>query len=187
MKTTSSDSHFVGHTPSLLFLSRARSTSARHRKKMTPDPRSAAGVSTGPGFNAVRTRSDVDLTMFLLIALFALSCAIAFRASGPCALQSSAFKTADRALDHFSTPGRTRSPDGWSRACCCSTRARDGPWMTKLARTRVHARKGGQSWSLAMSEDGRAPRVVRCKISTPHPAYSMPHYVCRHGVLGSVL
>ena len=39
VKTASGDLHFVGHTPSLLF---QRSISARHRKKMTPDPRSAA-------------------------------------------------------------------------------------------------------------------------------------------------
>ena len=110
----------------------------------------------------------------------ALSCAIAFRASGPCALQSSAFKTADLALDHFSTPGRTRSPDGWSRACRCQARSRDGAWRTKLARTRVHARKGGQSWSLAMSEDGQALRVVRCKFSTPHPAYRTLPSTRRH-------
>ena len=43
--------------------------------------------------------------------------------------------------------------------------------MTKLARTRVHARKGGQSWSTAMPEDGQAPRVMIRTILTPHPAY----------------
>ena len=38
VKTVSSDSYFAGHTASLLF---QRSISARHREKMTPDPRSA--------------------------------------------------------------------------------------------------------------------------------------------------
>ena len=42
-----------------------------------------------------------------------------FRALEPCALQSSAFKTKDRALDHFSTPMMTRSAGGWSRGHCC--------------------------------------------------------------------
>ena len=58
--------------------------------------------------------------------------------------------------------------------------------MTKLARTRVRARKGGQSWSLAMSEYGRAPRVMICTILTLHPVYLHAAHVCRHGVLGSV-
>ena len=57
----------------------------------------------------------------------------------------------------------------------CQARARDGAWMTKLARTRAHARKGGQSWSLAMPGDGQAPRVMICSISTPHPAYLQPY------------
>ena len=47
MKTASGDLHFVGHTPSLLF---QRSISARHRKKMTPDPRSA-GLPTLGGYS----------------------------------------------------------------------------------------------------------------------------------------
>ena len=38
VKTASCDSYFAGHTASLLF---QRSISARHREKMTPDPRSA--------------------------------------------------------------------------------------------------------------------------------------------------
>ena len=53
--------------------------------------------------------------------------------------------------------------------------------MTKLARTRVHARKGGQSWSMAMSEDGQAPRVMICTISALHPAdlHALPGAMCR--------
>ena len=68
----------------------------------------------------------------------------------------------------------------------CQARARDGAWITKFARTRVWARKGGQSWSLAMYKDGRAPRVMICTISTLHPAYLHAAHVCRHGVLGCV-
>ena len=41
VKTVSSDSYFAGHTASLLF---QRSISARHRKKMTPDPRLATVI-----------------------------------------------------------------------------------------------------------------------------------------------
>ena len=46
--------------------------------------------------------------------------------------------------------------------------------MTKLARTCVHAHKGGQSWYLAMPKDGLAPRVAIYAISTRHPAYLDP-------------
>ena len=55
--------------------------------------------------------------------------------------------------------------------CCCRARARDGAWMTRLARTRARAHKGGQSGSMSMPEDGPAPRAVLCAVSTPHPAY----------------
>ena len=48
VKTVSSDSYFAGHTASLLF---QRSISARHRGKMTPDPRSAANVLLSSGFD----------------------------------------------------------------------------------------------------------------------------------------
>ena len=53
----------------------------------------------------------------------------------------------------------------------CRARARDGAWMTKLARTRVRARKGGQSWSLDNYEDMPARRVMICTVSTLRPAY----------------
>ena len=53
----------------------------------------------------------------------------------------------------------------------CRARARDGAWMTKLARTRVRARKGGQSWSLDIYEDRPARRVMICTVSTLRPAY----------------
>ena len=43
--------------------------------------------------------------------------------------------------------------------------------MTKLAKTRVRARKGDQSWSLAISEDRQARRVMICTVSTLRPAY----------------
>ena len=44
--------------------------------------------------------------------------------------------------------------------------------MTKLARTRVRARKGGQSWSLDIYEDRPARRVMICTVSTLRPAYT---------------
>ena len=54
--------------------------------------------------------------------------------------------------------------------------------MTKLARTRVRARKGGQSWSLDMSEDRPARRVVICTVSTLRTAYlhATEHSVTAH-------
>ena len=54
--------------------------------------------------------------------------------------------------------------------------------MTKLARTRVRARKGGQSWSLTMSEDRPARRVMICMVSTLRPAYlhTAKHSVTAH-------
>ena len=55
--------------------------------------------------------------------------------------------------------------------------------MTKLARTRVRARKGGQSWSLAFSEDGQAPRVMICTMSTLRPAYL---HTAEHSVMAYV-
>ena len=58
--------------------------------------------------------------------------------------------------------------------CCCRARARDGAWMTRLARTRARAHKGGQSGSMPMPEDGPAPMTVLCAVSTPHPAYLDP-------------
>ena len=68
----------------------------------------------------------------------------------------------------------------------CSARARHGAWMAKLAKTRVRARKGNQSWSLAMSEDRPARKGMICTVSTLRPAYLHAAHVCRHGVLGSV-
>ena len=55
-------------------------------------------------------------------------------------------------------------------------------WMAKLARTRVRARKGGQSWSLAMSEDRPARRGMICTVSTLRPAYlhTAEHSVTAH-------
>ena len=54
--------------------------------------------------------------------------------------------------------------------------------MTKLARTRVRACKGDQSWSLAMPEDRPARRVVICTVSTLRPAYlhTAEHSVTAH-------
>ena len=54
--------------------------------------------------------------------------------------------------------------------------------MTKLAKTRVRARKGDQSWSLAMSEDRQARRVMICTVSTLRPAYRTR---CRGARLGT--
>ena len=51
--------------------------------------------------------------------------------------------------------------------------------MTKLAKTRVRARKGDQSWSLAISEDRQARRVMICTVSTLRPAYLHAAHVCR--------
>ena len=64
--------------------------------------------------------------------------------------------------------------------CCCRARARDGAWMTRLARTRARAHKGGQSGSMSIPEYGPAPRAVLCAVSTRHPAYLDPAgTVCR--------
>ena len=49
----------------------------------------------------------------------------------------------------------------------CQARARDGAWMTKLARTRAHARTGGQSWSRVMSDDRPARRSRPCALACP--------------------
>ena len=51
--------------------------------------------------------------------------------------------------------------------------------MKKLAKTRVRARKGDQSWSLAISEDRQARRVMICTVSTLRPAYLHAAHVCR--------
>ena len=55
--------------------------------------------------------------------------------------------------------------------CGCRARARDGAWMTRLARTRARAHKGGQSGSMSIPEYGPAPRAVLCAVSTPLFAY----------------
>ena len=54
--------------------------------------------------------------------------------------------------------------------------------MKKLAKTRVRARKGDQSWSLAISEDRQARRVMICTVSTLRPAYRTR---CRGARLGT--
>ena len=56
--------------------------------------------------------------------------------------------------------------------------------MTKLAKTRVRARKGDQSWSLVISEDRQARRVMICTVSTLRPAYL--HTALVAGVHGRV-
>ena len=66
VKTVSSDSYFAGHTASLLF---QRSISARHRKKMTPDPRSAVHTSSSvrrswESFSAMQLFSPRNLLKF---------------------------------------------------------------------------------------------------------------------------
>ena len=58
--------------------------------------------------------------------------------------------------------------------CGCRARARDGAWMTRFARTRAQAHKGGQSGSMLMTEHGPAAKGVLCAVSTPHPAYMDP-------------
>ena len=51
--------------------------------------------------------------------------------------------------------------------------------MTKLAKTRVRTRKGDQSWSLVISEDRQARRVMICTVSTLRPTYLHAAHVCR--------
>ena len=58
--------------------------------------------------------------------------------------------------------------------CGCRARARDGAWMTRFARTRAQAHKGGQSGSMPIRDHGPAAKDVLCAVSTPHPAYLDP-------------
>ena len=58
--------------------------------------------------------------------------------------------------------------------CGCRARARDGAWMTRFAKTRAQAHKGGQSGSMSMYGHRPAAKGVLCAVSTPHPAYLDP-------------
>jgi len=137
-------------------------------------------------FNAVRPTRHVVFSTFLVIAFSRKAALLRFvlRDLARCKVQLSKPR-----IEPWITSQLQVEPDLQMAGVGhlgCSARARDGAWMTKLARTRVHARKGGQSWYLAMYEDGQAPRVMICTVSTLRLAYlhTAEHSVTAH-VCGS--